>query len=85
MCGERRIEVAEWISVKDKSPTKKGQYLVAYHVAHWDSVNYEYTVVGIDSFRGGKADNRYSWAHNKYRLVTHWMPLPEPPKEENDD
>lgn len=74
--------MAEWISVKDQSPKEKVQYLVAYHPAHWDDVDYEDTAVGVDSFRGGKADNRNSWAHNKYRLVTHWMPLPEPPKGE---
>lgn len=76
--------MAEWISVKDKSPQEKGQYLVAYHPAHWDSVNYEKTAVDVDSFRGGNAYKRSSWAHNKYWLVTHWMPLPEPPKGESN-
>ena len=74
--------MTEWISVKDKSPKEKGVYLVAYHPAHWDNIDFDITEVGTDSFRGGNADKRSSWAHNKYRGVTHWMPLPEPPEGE---
>ena len=66
--------VDAWVSVKDRLPDCKGEYLVAYHPCYWDEVKEE-TVVGYDSYRGGA-----SWARNKYQRVTHWMPMPEPPK-----
>lgn len=70
--------VSEWISIKDRLPERKGQYIVAYHPCMWDNVMQE-TVVGIDSYRGGKGG---IWVKNKYQRVTHWMPMPLPPKED---
>lgn len=67
--------MGEWISIKDRLPEEKGEYLVTYHPCYWDNV-YEELRVGIDSFRGKSA-----WAKKKYQRVTHWMPLPELPKE----
>ena len=74
---EGKIKMAEWISVKDRLPEEKGQYLVTYHPCHWDNVEENTICVGTDSFVNGKR-----WAKNKYQRVTHWMPLPEPPKGE---
>ena len=71
--------MSEWIDVKDRLPETKGAYLVAYHPCYWDDVKDD-TVVGIDSFRGGKNTSCKVWARNKYQRVTQWMPLPEPPK-----
>lgn len=65
----------EWISVKERLPETAGEYLVVYHPCHWDAVS-EKVCVGIDTFRGKTA-----WAKKKYQRVTHWMPLPESPKE----
>ena len=73
-----------WRKVEDESPKEKGLYLVAYHPAYWDRIDFNKTEVNVDSFRGGNADNRSRWAHNKYRAMTHWMPLPDPPKGENN-
>ena len=69
----------EWISVKDRLPEAKGQYLVAYHPCYWDRVNEE-MVTGIDSYKGG--NTKHCWAKNKYQRVTHWMPLPKPPTDD---
>ena len=69
------IDRSEWISVKERLPEKPGECLVTYHPCYWDNVQPEIRV-GIDSFRGKTA-----WAKKKYQRVTHWMPLPEPPKE----
>lgn len=63
----------KWISVEDKLPDEKGQYLVVYHPCYWDSIKPELKV-GIDSFRG-----KNSWAKKKYQKVTHWAPMPSPP------
>ena len=69
--------MADWISVKDRLPDAKGEYLTAYHPCHWDSVDYRRTQIDVDTWRG-----KTTWAKKKYHRVTHWMPLPEPPKEE---
>ena len=65
-----------WIPVTERLPETPGEYMVAYHPCYWDRVHDEIKV-GLDSFRG-----KTSWAKKKYQRVTHWMPLPEPPKEE---
>ena len=65
-----------WIPVTERLPETPGEYMVAYHPCYWDKV-YDEIKVGLDSFRG-----KTSWAKKKYKRVTHWMPLPEPPKEE---
>jgi hypothetical protein len=69
----------EWIPVSERLPEKTGTYLVAYHPCYWDNVEPEIRV-GIDSFRG-----KTVWAKKKYQRVTHWMLLPEPPKEAADN
>lgn len=71
-----------WTSVMDRLPDCNGQYLVAYHPVCWDIVRYNEVCVDIDSYRALKTPGRKSWAHNKYRLVTHWQPLPDPPRTE---
>lgn len=67
-------QVTEWISVDVKLPTKKGEYLVAYHPCYWDRVVREETLIGTDTFRGKNV-----WAKYRYKRNTHWMPMPQPP------
>lgn len=78
MAEAYEAEVARqgWIPVSERLPETPGEYMVAYHPCYWDCVHDEIKV-GLDSFRG-----KTSWAKKKYQRVTHWMPLPEPPKEE---
>lgn len=62
----------EWISVKNELP-KKMEYVLLY-----DS---KYHVTHI----GARVDNGYyiSLTMDQSRInITHWMPLPEPPKED---
>ena len=70
-------ERPRWIPVTERLPETPGEYMVAYHPCYWDRVHDEIKV-GLDSFRG-----KTSWAKKKYQRVTHWMPLPESPKEGN--
>ena len=69
--------MSEWISVKDRLPEKQGVYLVAFKpplpkvtIAWW-------------------ATREYGWYDLEYNFntdgVSHWMPLPEYPKEVTGD
>lgn len=73
-----------WISVEDRLPDVRGEYIVAYHPCYWDDVKEEISV-GMDSFRGGKNKTNKVWAKHKYQRVTHWMDKPEPPKGDTND
>ncbi len=63
--------MAEWISVKERLPEEFENVLVANRRGkHYD----------IDkAWWSGSGFSRC--AKGSYRNVTHWMPLPEPPKE----
>lgn len=54
-----------WIPVRERMPEKSGQYLV-----------YAHGYVGMVQFDVGTDTEICFWTHE----VTHWMPLPEPPK-----
>jgi hypothetical protein len=73
--------MGEWISVKNKLPDKEGVYVLAYNgrvfvskynglTCHRNDIPNSEQPIFMDDVgcvqRGG---------------VTHWMPLPEPPKE----
>ena len=84
--------MAEWITVKDKLPDKDGVYLCCWSVSYSDK-----PCIGIYSFakklrKVDKYDfqgiNRAGWYDYDSEVgywekngVTHWMPLPELPKE----
>lgn len=70
----------DWVSVEERLPEEKGQYLVTYHPCYWDGVR-EDLRVGFDSYRGGKNTTNKVWAKNKYQRVTHWKPIPKPATE----
>ncbi len=74
--GRRYVPERTWVSVDDRLPDSKGEYIVAFHPCCHDYVDEDVTVVGFDSFLG-----RTAWAKRKYQRVTHWMQEPEPPKE----
>jgi hypothetical protein len=83
--------MAEWISVKDRLPEEDGQYLVFQKHTYGT-----YTAVlrfAKDARKVDKYDFHRGWENVWYRYdsewgyltiddVTHWMPLPQPPKEE---
>ena len=62
-----------WISVEDRLPEKSCECLVATNIGGIYQVNYSHRY---------KAFNALDTDEAKYamRSVTHWMPLPEPPK-----
>ena len=84
------VTVQEWISAKDRLPEKKGAFLVyvktknkwcGYIKTTWFTPCYE----GVEDHMQGKQvwyDYDSDWGDYEVRDVTHWMPLPQPPKGE---
>jgi hypothetical protein len=62
----------EWISVKDRLPESNDTHLIIAGVTKW------YDVCHYDLDRGVWYD---CIDYDDVDGVTHWMPLPEPPKE----
>ena len=76
--AELRARVPKWISVDDRLPEPKHEfdarnwYLVALSNGVVKELAYEFHNHSVFS---------YGWRETAYP-VTHWMPLPEPPKGE---
>ena len=68
------VTVQEWISVKDRLPEEKVDCIVHYKHAYCD--NDGYWAIGFCFYDGEKF--RIDLAYK----VTHWMPIPQPPKGE---
>lgn len=68
------VTVQEWISVDDMLPGEKVNCIVYYKHTYCD--NDDYWAIGICFYDGEKF--RIGCAYK----VTHWMPLPQPPKGE---
>lgn len=71
------VTVQEWIPVTERLPESEGTYLVytkrgSVYASHF----YEKKVFRDDYVR------EQQWSQRGKVKVTHWMPLPEPPKEE---
>lgn len=72
LCIRKEPTVGGWISVKDRLPEKEGQYLC------WVHINKVHFCYQIHLWYSGT----WRWANNN---VLYWMPLPEPPKEEEQN
>ena len=66
------VTVQEWISVDEMLPEEKVNCIVHYKHAYCD--NDDYWAIGICFYDGEKF--QMDWSYK----VTHWMPLPKPPK-----
>jgi len=82
--------MADWISVKERLPELYQNVLVHYYNPHCvEPHNFAvaFRQNGLDEFIPGK----HIWHVDSSPLeldeldVTHWMPLPEPPKEGGDN
>lgn len=67
----------EWISVKDRLPDKNGDFL-AYVPNEKDNTKERVETLYYMDINNWFKGDYYS---RKVYGVTHWMPLPEPPKE----
>ena len=68
------VTVQEWIPVDEMLPEEKVNCIVHYKHAYCD--NDDYWAIGICFYDGEKF--QMDWSYK----VTHWMPLPKPPKGE---
>lgn len=88
------VTVQRWIPVAERLPEEDGEYLV------WFGRNVFESYAEVRYFaKDGEAVDKYDLRHEKNvwyyydsewgyvacRNVTHWMPLPEPPKEDESD
>ena len=81
------VTVQEWISVYDRLPEETGRYLVVKKRIAPDELGGNSTDIVILRFSvddGFKMPTHIpDWINEKINEeVTHWMPLPEPPKGE---
>lgn len=84
--------MADWISVKDRLPEENGMYIccikASKRTSYVDVIGFVRNLHEFDEIyffeenRSGfiKTDDRLGFIEIK--KVTHWMPLPEPPKGE---
>ena len=71
------VTVQEWISVKDRLPEKHDRFICTYKF----NSNSEMQFVGVLDYYA--SDQYPHWQHESAGvIVTHWMPLPKPPKGE---
>ena len=68
------VTVQEWISVDEMLPEEKVNCIVHYKHAYCD--NDDYWAIGICFYDGEKFQMDLSYK------VTHWQPMPQPPKGE---
>ena len=85
------VTVQEWISVKDRLPEKDGAYLVTTNsFGNRQSVKLRWFAKdgeNVDAYDlAGQKDVWYLYdiecGYVSINSVTHWMPLPQPPKGE---
>ena len=68
--------MSKWISVKDRLPEIKGDYIVTWQwIGSWSGQMY--TEVDVCDYRGDR-----KW--DTHRAVVAWMPLPKPYKEDEE-
>ena len=78
------VTVQEWISVKDRLPDNKEYDWVLAQVVEDNGFMHIPTVMEYRQSRNDWFEETYGWLseHNGAFTVTHWMPLPPPPKGE---
>ena len=77
------VTVQEWISVEDRLPDNKEHDWVLAQVVEDNGYMHIPRVMEYRQLRNDWFEETYGWLseHNGLFSVTHWMPLPEPPKD----
>ena len=76
------VTVQEWISVKDRLPDNKENDWVLAQVVEDNGFMHIPKVMEYRQQRNDWYEETFGWLseHNGAFTVTHWMPLPQPPK-----
>ena len=76
----RQREHPQWISVKDRLPDYMGEVLVIVSGKPHENITLDgaYEIAEYDPVEGWILEMWPEWCSG---VVTHWMPLPEPPEE----
>lgn len=72
------VTIQKWIPVTERLPEKNGKYLCRYVFGEEESYPFEQVLYYYTAVEKPHFQNEGSLGMK----VTHWMPLPEPPKEE---
>ena len=74
-------DVGKWISVKDRLPDYMGEVLVIVSGKPCENITLDgaYELAEYDPVEGWILEMWPEWCSG---VVTHWMPLPEPPEED---
>lgn len=72
----------EWISVEDRLPNQDCKVIVCVQKVRGGFVIKERFVTTAVFYMTMTGKHYFDFAGNNTGIVTHWMPLPEPPKEE---
>lgn len=77
--------MSEWISVKDRLPDNKEHDWVLAQVVEDNGFMHIPKVMEYRQSKNDWFEETYGWLseHNGAFTVTHWMPLPEPPDEDD--
>ena len=77
----RQREHPQWISVKDRLPDYMGEVLVIVSGKPHENITLDgaYEIAEYDPVEGWILEMWPEWCSG---VVTHWMPLPEPPEED---
>ena len=78
------VTVQEWISVEDRLPDQSGEVLVIVSGNPQKNItlNCAYELAEYDHYDGWIME---MWPEWEDAVVTHWMPMPQPPKGDNDE
>ena len=79
------LEKTKWILVKDRLPDKDGCYIVTAcdeGCSCGDGIWYDTVVIESEYYKGEWSWNENGTEYDITDLVTHWQPLPNPPKGE---
>ena len=78
------VTVQEWVSVEDELPDNKEHDWVLAQVVEDNGFMHIPKVMEYRQQRNDWFEETYGWLseHNGAFTVTHWMPLPQPPKGE---
>lgn len=79
------VTVQEWISVKDRLPGKDGRYIVTAcdeESSCGDGIWYDTVVIEAEHYKGEWSWNNNGTEYDITDFVTHWQPIPQPPKGE---